>query len=103
MPRNAIDDIRYSDLKCNVDRTHIIQLGVTLSGLHRGAVFGTWQFNFEFDLDKDLRTKETITFPRGHGIDFEPHKADGINKTQFAAQNINLMARRTTPLIWVTF
>ncbi|CAN0876822.1 Probable CCR4-associated factor 1 homolog 5 [Linum grandiflorum] len=99
-PRNATDDLRYKDLKHNVDQTHIIQLGVTLSDLHRGGVFDTWQFNFEFDLDKDVHTKETVTFLRGHGIDFESHRADGIKKTRFAAEFISLMARRTSPLIW---
>ncbi|CAN0880321.1 Probable starch synthase 4, chloroplastic/amyloplastic [Linum grandiflorum] len=102
-PRNATDDLRYKDVKHNVDQTHIIQLGVTLSNLHQGGVFGTWQFNFEFDLDKDVHTKETVTFLRGHGIDFESHKADGIKRTRFAAEFIGMMARRISPLIWVTF
>ncbi|CAN1227117.1 Probable CCR4-associated factor 1 homolog 5 [Linum grandiflorum] len=102
-PRNATDDLRYKDVKHNVDQTHIIQLGVTLSNLHQGGVFGTWQFNFEFDLDKDVHTKETVAFLRGHGIDFESHKADGIKRTRFAAEFLGLMARRTSPLIWVTF
>ncbi|CAN1223947.1 Probable CCR4-associated factor 1 homolog 5 [Linum grandiflorum] len=102
-PRNATDDLRYKDLKHNVDQTHIIQLGVTLSDLHQRGVFGTWQFNFEFNLDRDVHTKETIAFLRGHGIDFESHRADGIKRTRFAAEFISLMARRTSPLIWVTF
>ncbi|CAN0861454.1 Probable CCR4-associated factor 1 homolog 5 [Linum grandiflorum] len=100
-PRNGSDDLRYSHLKHNVDQTHLIQLGVTLSD--RGSIFSTWQFNFEFDLDKDVHTKETVTFLKGHGIDFEKHRAYGIKRTQFAVQFCNLMARKTTPLIWVTF
>ncbi|CAN1141999.1 Poly(A) ribonuclease pop2 [Linum perenne] len=67
-PRNATDDFRYNDLRRNVDQTHLIQLGITLSN-HRGTVFQTWEFNFEFDLDKEVHTKETIKFLSGHGID----------------------------------
>ncbi|CAI0450621.1 unnamed protein product [Linum tenue] len=101
-PRHAGEEVRFADMKHNVDSTDLIQLGVTLSN-EKGTVAAIWQFNLEFDLDRDLHAKESIRFLQAHGVDFAKLKVHGIERVQFGAAFGGLIGRRSRPLTWVTF
>ncbi|CAI0450632.1 unnamed protein product [Linum tenue] len=101
-PRHAGEEVRFADMKFNVDSTDLIQLGVTLSD-EKGTVAGIWQFNLEFDLDRDLHAKESILFLKSHGVDFEKLRSHGIERIRFGAAFGGLIRRRSRPLTWVTF
>ena len=52
---NDLDEFYYKSVKLNVESLKLIQLGITLSD-SRGRFpypYHTWQFNFEFDINKD--------------------------------------------------
>ncbi|KAJ8755817.1 hypothetical protein K2173_024362 [Erythroxylum novogranatense] len=99
--KTASDDVRYANLKFNVEKSKMIQLGVTLSN-ERGTIFATWEFNFRFDVDEDRHSEDSIEFLKQHGIDFTRLKNDGIETERFSAA-FSYMLSRHRNLHWVTF
>ncbi|CAN0871567.1 Probable CCR4-associated factor 1 homolog 1 [Linum grandiflorum] len=102
-PRYDSEEARFHKLKLNVDATSLIQLGFTLCNSH-GTVGGVWQFNFQFDLDRDLYCQKSIDFLTTHGIDFQKLKTHGVDRVKFASMFAALIGRKQTPITWaVTF
>lgn len=76
----------YLKIKLNVDRLKIIQIGFTLSD-ENGVVpepVSTWQFNFNFDLDIENKSMNSIKLLQDSGIDFQKLKRHGIHPLYFA-------------------
>ncbi|CAK9165375.1 unnamed protein product [Ilex paraguariensis] len=83
-PRAASESERYDDLKYNVDRMKIIQLGITLFDRF-GVVGGVWQINFcNFDPDLDDHVSSSIVLLKRNGIDLVKNKRDGVDVYTFA-------------------
>ncbi|CAN0928938.1 Putative CCR4-associated factor 1 homolog 8 [Linum grandiflorum] len=89
-------------MKFNVGATYLIQLGLTLCDSN-GTVGGVWQFNFHFDLDRDLHSKESIQFLAGHGIDFQKLKTHGVDRVKFGSMFRAVIGRRQRAIRWVSF
>ena len=65
--------------------TKIIQLGITLAD-ETGRMplpYCTWQFNFDFNDEKEKKEASSITMLLDSGIDFNLIKHHGINPTYF--------------------
>ncbi|KAK9923062.1 hypothetical protein M0R45_031496 [Rubus argutus] len=102
----------YEMMKDNVDRTHIIQLGLALSDpcgnlpLHDGA-YCCWEFNFsDFDVncDQHLRNSDSIDLLKRQGIDFSENKETGICSAEFAEEIERSGLVKLLPcLTWATF
>jgi len=90
--QNITGDFYYKSLKMNVDKLKLIQLGITLTDdkgkYPENIPYHTWQFNFEFDINKDKINKKSFNLLKKSGIDFNQLKSNGIKKQDFAA---NLM------------
>lgn len=84
--RNS-NDFQYRMLKCNVDLLRIIQLGISFfddDGNTPVGCYSTWQFNFKFEINKDMYAQESINLLQNSGIQFNKHISDGINPLHFA-------------------
>ena len=71
--KNMTKDFYYKTLKLNVDKLKIIQLGITLTnskGEYPKYKYHTWQFNFEFDKNKDEIEQSSLNLLEQCGIDF---------------------------------
>ena len=82
---NNSDDFYYKSVKINVENLKLIQLGITLSD-ERGRLptpYHTWQFNFEFDPEKDKSAKSSIDLLIKSGINFNELKNNGIEHKLF--------------------
>lgn len=82
---NYSDDFYYKSIKLNVESLKLIQLGITLSD-EKGRLpspYHTWQFNFEFDPEKDKSSKSSIDLLIKSGIDFNELKQNGIEHKSF--------------------
>ncbi|KAH6833947.1 Polynucleotidyl transferase [Perilla frutescens var. hirtella] len=115
LPKHAFSSLspahHYSQMKENVDALNIIQLGLTLSDSNGNLPrLGTrfqhvWEFNFcDFDADRDLCNRDSISLLRSQGIDFSKNKRRGIHSRDFAWCFLNSkLGPISTGRAWVTF
>ncbi|EJW03994.1 hypothetical protein EDEG_01727 [Edhazardia aedis USNM 41457] len=73
----------YQQLRCNIDLLNIIQIGMTFSKGSDEIYPIIFQFNFFFDLDKDMYSQESLDLLVKAEIDFDKHKSHGIDKEDF--------------------
>jgi CCR4-NOT transcription complex subunit 7/8 len=82
----SLESFHYHTMRCNVDFLKIIQIGITL-GDGEGRFPSpccTWQFNFKFNLEKDMYATNAIELLQQSGIDFSRFNSDGINVFDFS-------------------
>lgn len=98
----------YRTLKCNVDLLQIIQLGFTFCNAEgkRPTSNGktcTWQFNFRFDLEKDIYAQDSIDFLALSGVDFAAHAQRGIDVHRFGELLMTSGIVLNDDVQWITF
>lgn len=95
----------YQQLRCNVDILNIIQLGISISDENgkRPDPFHTWQFNFQFDLDSDMYSQESIDLLIQAKINFKDHSKNGINIVEFGHLLITSGLVMSEEIVWVSF
>ena len=104
---NLGNDFYYKTLKLNADSLKIIQLGITITNekgeYPHNLPYHVWQFNFEFDIDKDIQNKDSIELLKKSGINFEKLKKNGINHKIFAEYLITSGLVLNPDVHWVSF
>jgi hypothetical protein len=80
----------------------LIQLGITVSD-DKGHIKGTWQFNFNFDLESDASEPEAINILQKAGINFNKLTIDGILTTTFAKHFGMIGLAANTQVTWLAF
>lgn len=92
-------------MKKNIDQTKIIQIGITLAD-EKGEMplpVSTWQFNFDFNEEKDLKEGSSFDLLLKSGIDFNLLKMHGIPPHYFAEKLTNSGLVMNDSLTWVCF
>lgn len=95
----------YQQLRFNVDMLSIIQLGVSLSDENgkRPEPFHTWQFNFQFNLDTDMYSQESIELLLQAKLSFKDHARRGINIAEFGSLLTTSGLVMSDHIVWVSF
>lgn len=98
-------DANYDNIKLNVDNLKIIQLGITLADDQGYFPENTssWQFNFKFDLTRDIYLDESISLLSMSGIDFNKFMNDGIDIDYFGENIISSGVILNDNINWITF
>lgn len=99
------EDLAYQTVRVNVNHLKMIQLGITL-GTESGECpepTSTWQFNFEFNLEEDFYSQDSIDLLKSSGIEFALHKDFGIEPRDFAAHFITSGLVLNEDVKWVSF
>ncbi|XP_022146113.1 putative CCR4-associated factor 1 homolog 8 [Momordica charantia] len=101
-PWGAIEEKLYDDFRFNVNRTKLIQLGLTASD-EIGNIGSTWEFNFsDFDPQIDTHNASSVSFLKQNGLDFDKLKEFGIPINEFTSKAFFLF-RKHRIVRWVTF
>lgn len=105
MPHVYFPDEGYRYVRHNVDILKVIQIGITLTDGEGRTPQGisTWQFNFQFDIDRDTYAKDSIELLTNHGINFEEHKRNGIDHAKFAELLITSGLVLLPEMTWLSF
>jgi len=95
----------YQQLRCNVDILNIIQLGISIcdENGNRPETTHTWQFNFCFDLQKDMYSQESIDLLIGAQINFDEHINHGIDVREFGCLLITSGLVMSRSIMWISF
>lgn len=101
----SLSAFAYQQLRCNVDILNIIQLGISISDEngHRPEPVHTWQFNFFFDLDSDMYSRESIDLLISAQIDFKKHVENGINPQEFGCLLFTSGLVMSENIVWISF
>ena len=95
----------YQQLRFNVDILNIIQLGISISDEygHRPEAAHTWQFNFKFNLDSDMYSRESIDLLAAAQIDFRKHAENGIDQKEFGYLLFTSGLVMAEDIVWISF
>merc|ERR1712107_133494 len=102
---NTMDEYKYQLVKCNVDLLKMIQLGITLFDAQGNRPKGvcTWQFNFKFSLTEDLYAEKSIDLLMNSGIQFDQHRSEGVEPSDFAEMLLSSGLVLMDNVTWLTF
>lgn len=94
----------YQQIRCNCNILKIIQLGITLSDKNcHLPTPSTWQFNFKFDIDKDMYAEDSLSLLLNANLDFKEHKENGIDLDDFGELFFSSGLLLNPNINWITF
>mmetsp|Transcript_4207 Transcript_4207/g.12649 ORF Transcript_4207/g.12649 Transcript_4207/m.12649 type:complete len:286 (+) Transcript_4207:355-1212(+) len=98
-------EYNYQMLRWNVDLLKIIQLGLAFSDADGNMPKGCscWQFNFEFDLQKDVYAQDSIDLLMNSGVQFPEHEKNGIVVSDFGALLMESGLVLNEDVKWISF
>ncbi|CAD5190008.1 unnamed protein product [Musa acuminata subsp. malaccensis] len=104
-------DANYQYVRANVDRLHLLQLGLTFfnaaGSLPASPDSGrpiVWQFNFrEFDVGRDPSSAHSVKFLEKTGMDFKKNQEEGVDVKLFAELFIPSGTVLDDSVYWVAF
>ncbi|CAL9758415.1 unnamed protein product, partial [Musa acuminata subsp. burmannicoides] len=105
-PPYASEEDRYADVKYNVDRMKLIQLGITLFDENGSTPWQgcCWQFNFsDFDPLVHPSSPKSLELLRRSGHDLEGNRRNGINGDKWSNVLRNKLFDRRYGSVYVTF
>jgi CCR4-NOT transcription complex subunit 7/8 len=102
---NIGESSSYTNIKTNVDRLKVIQVGITLSDEcgDSPSDISTWQFNFDFNLKKDNYSAESIHLLINSGINFDILSEKGIPMEKFGEFFLTSGLVINENINWITF
>ena len=105
--KNITKDFYYETLKTNVNLLKLIQLGITFTnknGEYPSKYNNhTFQFNFQFDQEKDKYSQESIDLLKNNGINFSKLKKNGISTSDFSGKLMKSGLVLNPNMKWISY
>lgn len=98
--------INFLQLRGNVNNLKIIQLGLSFSNEKGEKPSGvhTYQFNFEFDLQREMYAEDAINLLTNAGLDFKKHASDAaIRLDEFGEMLMSSGLVLNDEVHWISF
>jgi len=105
-PLMTTSAINFLQLRANVNKLKIIQLGLSFCDANGNKPPGihTYQFNFEFNLERDLYADDSINLLKDAGIKFEKHASGlGIGVEEFGEKLMSSGLVLNEDVHWISF
>lgn len=105
-PFSQYEEYNYQTLKCNVDLTRVIQIGITFSDAkgNRPKGISTWRFNFLFNAGRDMYAQDSIDGLRNtRGLDLGKHQTQGIDPQAFGELIMGSGLVLNDEVRWITY
>ncbi|VDD87216.1 unnamed protein product [Enterobius vermicularis] len=99
------EDFNYQQVSCNVNMLKLIQVGFTILN-KEGQLPPTgdvWQFNFQFSLNDDMYSEDSVDLLTKAGIDFNRHVVEGIKMADFGELLTTSGLIVDDHITWITF
>ena len=100
-------DFYYKTMKTNVNATKLIQLGISFTNKYgefpEKYKYHTWQFNFQFDEEKDKYSQESLNLLKNNGINSEKLKKKGIKPEDFSGKLLSSGLVLNPKFRWVSY
>ncbi|KCZ78407.1 hypothetical protein H311_00561, partial [Anncaliia algerae PRA109] len=94
----------YQQIRCNCNMLKIIQLGLTLSNKEGHLPTpSTWQFNFKFDLERDMFAEDSLSLLLNANLNFKEHAENGIELDDFGELLFSSGLLLNPNVVWITF
>ncbi|ELQ75761.1 mRNA deadenylase subunit [Trachipleistophora hominis] len=94
----------YQQLRCNVDLLKVIQVGITFSDCYGNCpARNTYQFNFHFDIDKEMYAKDSLKLLVEAQLNFDKHRLQGIEVEEFGNLLITSGLILSKNVTWLSF
>ncbi|AMD20580.1 HDL164Wp [Eremothecium sinecaudum] len=100
------NDYHYQTMRTNIDLLNPVQIGISLSdaqGNKPDNTPSTWQFNFHFDLTKEMVSPESLDLLKKSGVLFEKHQNNGVEPYEFAQLLIDSGLVLSESVTWLSF
>ncbi|EJW87623.1 CCR4-NOT transcription complex subunit 7 [Wuchereria bancrofti] len=99
------EDFNYQQVSCNVNMLKLIQVGFALLDKEGNMppTGDVWQFNFQFSLNDDMYSQDSVDLLRNAGIDFGRHQVEGIRMADFGELLTTSGLIVDEHITWLTF
>ncbi|MCP9258280.1 CCR4-NOT transcription complex subunit 7 [Dirofilaria immitis] len=99
------EDFNYQQVSCNVNMLKLIQVGFALLDKdgNMPPTGDVWQFNFQFSLNDDMYSQDSVDLLRNAGIDFGRHQIEGIRMADFGELLTTSGLIVDEHITWLTF
>ncbi|AET40863.1 CCR4-NOT core DEDD family RNase subunit POP2 Ecym_7005 [Eremothecium cymbalariae DBVPG len=100
------NDYHYQTMRTNIDLLNSVQIGLSLSdsqGNKPENTPSTWQFNFHFDVTKEMVSPESLDLLKKSGVVFDKHQNNGVEPYDFAQLLVDSGLLLSDEVTWVSF
>ncbi|KAI5950248.1 POP2 [Candida jiufengensis] len=98
-------DYHFQTIRCNSDLLNLIQFSICFTKIKDSTVSQSiiWQFNFNYDLTKEMYNEEHLAMLSQQSINFSLHMTQGIKHFEFSELILDSGLLLDTSINWISF
>ncbi|GMM55972.1 CCR4-NOT core DEDD family RNase subunit [Maudiozyma humilis] len=99
-------DYHYQTMRSNVDLLNPVQMAISLSDANGNKPDNepsTWQFNFQYDVDTEMISGESLELLKTSGVNLDMQRESGVDKFEFAQLMMDSGLIMEPDTTWITY